>query len=158
LNEWLATLEATAIARELRASVWAYPLVNAGHILGVALLVGAIVPLDLKLLGAWRSLPLDPLWRVLTRCAAAGVVLATLFGALLFICRATEYAASGYFLWKMAAVFVGVANALSLRVFAPQPREPGDADVPPLRLRIAACVSLLAWVTALVLGRIVGYF
>ena len=55
MDEWLAALEATAIARELRASVWAYPLVNAGHRLGIALLLGAMVALDLKLLGAWVS-------------------------------------------------------------------------------------------------------
>lgn len=66
IDEWAAALEATDLATTLRGSVWAYPLVNAAHILGVALLVGATVPLDLRLLGAWRSLPLGPLWRVLT--------------------------------------------------------------------------------------------
>lgn len=52
LGQWLAALEATELARALRDSVWIYPLVNAGHILGVALLVGSIVPLDLRLLSA----------------------------------------------------------------------------------------------------------
>src|SRR5512145_1609747 len=85
IGEWLADLEATALAQALRDSVWTYPLVNAGHILGVALLVGSIVPLDLRLLGAWRSVPLAPLWEILTRTAGAGLVLAMVFGVLLFI-------------------------------------------------------------------------
>ena len=57
VGDWLGGLEATALARALRDSVWTYPMINAGHILGVALLVGAIVPLDLRLLGVWRSAP-----------------------------------------------------------------------------------------------------
>ena len=98
IGEWLVALEATAVAGALRGSVWAYPLVNAVHILGVALLVGAMLPLDLRLLGAWRSVPLAPLWRVLTRTASAGLGLAMVCGTLLFITRATEYAASGLFI------------------------------------------------------------
>jgi len=159
LGEWLAGLEATALARALRDSVWVYPLVNAGHIAGIALLVGSIVPLDLRLLGAWRSVPLVPLWRVLTRTAAAGLALAVLFGSLLFVTRATEYAASGFFLAKMVVVGAASANAIVLRIglredltrAAPGGRASG-------RMRLAGGVSLVAWLTALTLGRLVGYF
>lgn len=158
--EWLAVLEATALAGALRRSVWAYPLVNAAHILGVALLVGAIVPLDLRLLGAWRSAPLAPLWRVLTRTAGAGLILASVFGILLFITRATEYAASNLFLSKMVVVGAGTTNALILRRVSPDDflRLPSPTGKPPGRLQLAGGLSLAAWLTALTLGRLVGYF
>lgn len=160
LAEWLAALEATDLARALRGSVWAYPLVNAGHIAGVALLVGAVVPLDLRLLGVWRSVPLEPLWRVLTRCAGIGLALAALFGSLLFVARATEYAASGLFIAKMAVVAMATTNALFLLVAAPAgaARARDGFDPPPRRLRLAALASLVAWLAALTLGRLVGYF
>jgi len=159
-GDWLAGLEAMALARALRDSVWTYPLVNAGHILGVALLVGSIIPLDLRLLGAWRSVPLAPLWRVLTRTAAAGLVLAMVCGSLLFITRATEYAASSLFISKMAVVGTGTANALALRMIAPDAllRAQPTADKPPARVQLAGGVSLAAWLTALTLGRLLGYF
>ena len=153
-GELFAAIEALALAKALRDSVWAYPLVNAAHILGVALLVGSIVPLDLRLLGFWRSLPLAPLWHVLTRIAAAGLVLAATFGALLFITRATEYAASPLFLSKMIALAVGVANAILLLRASPE----APATRAPKHLRAAAAVSLAAWLTTLTLGRLVGYF
>jgi hypothetical protein len=156
-GDWLAGLEAMALARALRDSVWTYPLVNAGHILGVALLVGSIVPLDLRLLGAWRSVPLALLWKVLTRSAAAGLALAIGCGSLLFIARATEYAASGLFLAKMAVVGTGMANALALRMIAPDGLRPA-VEKPPRRVQVAGCVSLAAWLAALTLGRLVGYF
>lgn len=160
IGEWLAGLEATALARGLRDSVYVYPLVNAGHILGVALLVGSIVPLDLRLLFAWRSVPLAPLWHVLTRTAAAGLVVAMVFGSLLFITRATEYAESGLFISKMVVVAAATVNALALRIIAPDEvlRMRAVTEKPPRRLRLAGGLSLAAWLIALTLGRLVGYF
>lgn len=160
IGESLAALEATALARALRDSVWVYPLVNAGHLLGVALLVGSIIPLDLRLLWAWRSVPLEPLWRVLTRTAAAGLALAIVFGSLLFITRATEYAASPFFLAKMGVVGLATANALALRVLVPDElsRTQAATEKPSRRIRLAGGISLAAWLTALTLGRLVGYF
>ena len=156
-GELFAALEATALARALRDSVWAYPLVNAAHILGVALLVGSIVPLDLRLLGIWRKLPVRPLWHVLTRIAGAGLVLAATFGVLLFITRAAEYAVSNLFLCKMLAVAVGVVNIIALRAFVPAVLASAHGE-PDRRVRVAAAVSLVAWLTTLALGRLVGYF
>jgi hypothetical protein len=160
IGEWLVALEATGLAGALRGSVWAYPLVNALHILGVALLVGAILPLDLRLLGAWRSVPLAPLWRVLTRTAGAGLGLAMACGTLLFITRASEYAASGLFISKMVMVGIGTVNAVALRTLGPDAIAPmrSAPEKPPLRVRLAGGISLAAWLTALMLGRLVGYF
>ena len=160
IGEWLVALEATAVAGALRGSVWAYPLVNAGHILGVALLVGAMLPLDLRLLGAWRSVPLAPLWRVLTRTAGAGLGLAMVCGILLFITRASEYVASGLFISKMVAVGIGTANVVALRMLVPEATAPmrSALEKPPVRVQLASGISLAAWLTALILGRLVGYF
>jgi hypothetical protein len=160
IEAWLAALEATTVAKALRDSVYVYPLVNTGHLIGVALVVGSIIPLDLRLLWAWPSVPLAPLWQVLTRTAAAGLVLAVVFGSLLFITRATEYAASGLFISKMAVVAAATLNALALRVISRGEilRVLSTTQKPPRRLRIAGGFSLVAWITALTLGRMVGYF
>lgn len=153
-------LESTALAAGLRDSVWAYPLVSATHILGVALLIGAIVPLDLRLLGLWRTVPVPPLWRIATRTAAWGFALAASCGLLLFSTRATEYVASPYFLAKMALLLVAALNALLLaRRVARHPFGLEDATQhPPACVRFAAAVSLGAWVGVLFLGRLIGYF
>ncbi len=160
IEDWTAALEATMLARALRSSIWAYPLVNAGHILGVALLVGAIVPLDMRLLGVWPSMPLSPLWRVLTRTAGAGLALVVICGVLLFITRATDYVHSRLFLTKMVFVGTGLANVLVLRWAMPDDlllKQPAPNNVSG-SVRFAACISLVAWLAALVLGRLIGYF
>ena len=160
MPDWTAALEATSLAQHLRASYWAYPLVNAGHILGVALLVGAIVPLDLRLLGLWPSISPAPLWRVLTRTATVGLALAIVCGSLLFSARASEYVRSELFLYKMVFVAIGLVNALALRLASPiiQRLERLSTKNLPLRFRFAAGISLVAWLTALVLGRLIGYY
>lgn len=156
----MAALEATALARTLRASVWAYPLVNAGHVAGIALLVGSIIPLDLRLLGAWRATPLAPLWMVLSRTAAAGLVMAIGFGLLLFTTRATEYIASNFFVAKMAIVALAIVNAITLHLMSRV--ELANTSVTnimlPTTVRVSAGVSLVSWLSALTLGRLVGYF
>jgi hypothetical protein len=161
VGEWLAALEGTGLAQALRHSVWVYPLVNAAHLLGVALLLGAIIPLDLRLLGAWPSVPVSPLWRVLTQTATVGLLLAVTFGALLFITRASEYVASGLFLTKMLVVAAATVNAVALRVIVEQSelsRLGTERGKLPSYVRIAGGVSLFAWLAALVLGRLIGYF
>lgn len=155
IDHWAAALEATSLAAALRNSVWSYPLVNAAHILGVALLIGSIVPLDLRLLGMWQPVPLAPLWFVLTRTAGAGLVVAVVFGALLFITRASEYVGSSLFVTKMVLVAVGAANALVLRKTDSAALGARRSSV---RIRFGAGVSLAAWLGALTLGRLVGYF
>ena len=159
MADWTAALEATALARSLRGSVWVYPLVNAGHILGVALLVGAIVPLDIRLIGGWSSTPLAPLFRILTRMASVGLALAIASGLLLFITRASDYFQSGLFLVKMALVLTGVINALLLnRVANLRFMDQSESIKLPWRIRSAACISLVCWLIAMLLGRMVGYF
>lgn len=153
MEYWLIALETSGMATALRNSVWLYPLVNTGHILGAALLVGGIVPLDLRLLGLWRNLPLAPLWRVLRTTSATGLVVAVVCGALLFSTRATEYAASPWFQAKMLVVLLAITNALWL---AWRARRSGSwkADV----ARLPAAISLMAWTVAVCLGRLLGYF
>lgn len=153
MEPWLTALESSGIATTLRNSVWLYPLVNTGHVLGVALLFGGIVPLDLRLLGLWRNLPLAPLWQVLRITSAAGLVVAVVCGTLLFSTRATEYAVSPWFQAKMLVVLLAVTNALWLAWYT-RAGGPWKADV----ARLPAAISLVGWGAALCLGRLLGYF
>jgi hypothetical protein len=87
-------------------------------------------------------------------------VLAAVFGFLLFMTRATEYAASSLFVAKMLVVVAALVNAAILRRVVPSEISGIGPQVGPPnpRLRLAGGVSLVAWLLALVLGRLVGYF
>ncbi|MGP1396518.1 MAG: hypothetical protein ACTS3R_13485 [Inquilinaceae bacterium] len=147
LAELLSAIEGSAIASGLRVARWGYAAVNAGHIVGIALLFGSIVPLDLRLMGFWRSVPVPDLARVLVPVSVAGLVLAAATGALLFSVGATDYAAMPLFQIKLLLILAAVANALLLRRLAgPSPR-----------WKAAGALSLCLWLAVIACGRALGY-
>ncbi|KPQ00065.1 hypothetical protein [Marinobacter sp. HL-58] len=160
IEQALVFVENLAFVSALRNSTFMYPLVNAGHIFGVALLVGGIVPLDLRLLGLWRHYPVMVFVDVLRVTAALGLAMAVVCGALLFATAASDYAGSQLFQAKMVLVLLGVANALILgRVLRRLDiRSLPMTAVMPVSLRGGALLSLVVWVGVLVLGRLLGYF
>ena len=83
----LTTIASSEPAVLLRGSFWVYPLVNAAHILGIALLIGAIVPFDLRLMGVIRRGRIRNLANILVPTAAAGLALAAVSGTALFIVK-----------------------------------------------------------------------
>lgn len=149
----LSGLEGTGLAQALRYSRWGYAAVNAGHILGFALLLGSTVALNLRLLGLWRSVPLAPLARVLVPVAAAGLALAVTAGLILFAVRAGEYAGLGVLQAKLA--FVAVATVSAIVLHARYGLELHGAG--PARQRVHAVVSLSCWLGALTCGRLIAF-
>lgn len=121
--------------------------------LGIALLVGAIVLLDLRLLGLWRSVPVAMLGPPAVSVAATGLMLAVSSGASLFAVQASEYVANPFLYIKFAAIAVGLVNIIVLRLA-------GDWTDERLagRRRLAGIVSLIAWLVALTAGRLIAYW
>ena len=158
LAEGLTALQDVPFVAALRFSRWSYAAVNASHIVGIALLFGAIVPLDLRLMGCWRSVSIRTLARVLVPIAAGGLTLAITAGLLLFATRATEYAALPLFWTKLTLIACGVANALLLRKAA-QWKASKDVThvVPPPRLCVAGALSIGVWLSVIVCGRMLAF-
>ena len=149
----LAGLEGTTVAQTLRTSRWLYAATNTAHVFGIALLVGAIVPLDLRLLGWWPDVPRQKLVRVLVPVAATGLALAVVAGGLLFSVRASEYAGVGFLQAKLALVAVGTLAALALH------RAHGFLldSASDRRLAGHAILSLVCWPAALLCGRLIAF-
>ncbi|WP_339951840.1 DUF2214 domain-containing protein [uncultured Albimonas sp.] len=146
--DWLAALPP---AEAMRSGRWLYAWVSAAHVLGIALLVGAIAPLDLRLLGLRRDLPLAPLAALLVPAAATGLALALVSGALLFLAAPGDYGARPLFLAKLGLVALGAGSALALHL------GPGLARAAPGRLRLAGAISLGCWLPALAAGRMLAF-
>ncbi|MCK0511718.1 hypothetical protein [Aromatoleum buckelii] len=156
-GELLAAIDASALSVHLRHSIWLYPVVSAAHILGIALLVGAIVPMDARLIGVWPSLPVALFARTILPFAASGCILAIGTGMLLFIVQPADYAALPVFWTKMALVLAGVANALVLRRSTAWRRGIAETTGTTQALRLSGSLSLAIWLTTLFLGRLLGF-
>ena len=152
----LEQLTALPPALWLRQSETLYLLVNAAHIGAIGLLIGSIVPLDLRLLGVLKPASLALLAPVLARTAAVGLALAVLTGATLFTVRPQEYLQNPAFVVKMGLLGAGAINAWLVR----RGRAWGQVlqgGRPPGALRCQAAASLLLWAGCLVAGRWIGF-
>ena len=153
-----AWLEASLLARTLKAGPWLYPLVNLAHVFGIVLLVGAIAVLDLRLMGLWPGVPVAALARATVPVAGAGLALALATGPALFAVKATEYVANPFLWTKFGAVAVGIANLAALHGSAAW--RDGEREAPRSRRRLALAggVSLAAWFAAVSAGRMIAYW
>ncbi|MBY5347914.1 DUF6644 family protein [Rhizobium leguminosarum] len=151
--EWLS---ATTPALALRRSGTLYMFVNAAHILAIGLLIGAILPLDLKLAGFFRKLPVEIVGPFLSRTAGVGLAAAILTGFCLFSVRAVEYAANPAFLAKLGLIALGLLNLSIVRLGRGWKTAVSSGIVRP-GLRFSAVLSAAIWIAAVIAGRWIGF-
>lgn len=140
----------------LQNSGTAYLFVNAAHILGIGLLVGSILPLDLYLTRGARTVPLKVIGPLLIRTAAVGLALALATGVWLFSVKPREYVTNPAFLTKMVLLVLALANIAIQHL-----REPFRAalrgDGVATSVRFFALLSALLWLSVLLAGRWIGF-
>jgi hypothetical protein len=161
LEALLVWLEGSALGQLMRTSgVWTYGVVNLAHILGIATLFGSVLVLDVRLLGAWRRVPLAALERPALTLAACGFSMAATSGVALITTNATEYLGNPFLLIKFGAIGLGLLNVVVVQ-FLPAWRRRA-ADSPDARQRLALGVvggtSLACWTAAVAAGRMIGYW
>ena len=154
-------LEGSALGQLMRTSgVWAYGIVNLAHILGISTLFGSVLTLDLRLLGAWRRVPLAALEPPALTLAVCGFTLAVASGVSLITTNATEYIGNPFLPIKFTAIGLGLLNILAVQ-FVPAWRarksEPHDARQR-RTLGLVGGTSLVCWTGAVAAGRMLGYW
>jgi hypothetical protein len=162
MYEVLGWLEQTAVAAALRgAGVWVYGWINLVHILGIGALFGAVLILDLRLLGGFRHTPLWAIMRATVPVAAVGAGIALISGVALISFNATEYHGNPYLYLKLPLIALGLLNALFVpRLRAWQRAAAGATPGPHDRTTLAGAglLSLLTWLGAVGCGRMIGYW
>jgi hypothetical protein len=148
-------LARTALARWLQTG-WAYPAVESVHIVSIALLIGAIAVVDLRLMGALRHAAVLPVLRSALPVALAGFAGAVASGTLLFVANAGDLIANRAFGVKLALLSFAGLNAAWFHASAAKEALATTAP-PPATMRIAGAVSLLLWAATVVAGRLIAY-
>jgi hypothetical protein len=136
---------------------WLFPTAEIVHFFGLCLLMGALLLIDLRVLGFARSVSIKKVI-AFTPVAIVGLALNTISG-IVFLCAYPEnYWSSVYFRLKLLAVVIGGLNALWFK-WAEAPhieRLPDDGDAS-ARAKVVALLSLTTWVVVIVLGRFLPY-
>lgn len=151
MDALLGVFEHSALATLFRTSRWAYAGLSATHLLGIAMLVGGILPLDLRLVGAWPSIARRDVARILVCTTSVGLALAMVTGLVLFSVRAQEYARLPVFWAKMALIATGALSALLAHRRHGLWLERGQ------RLARIGFASSACWLATLVMGRLIAF-
>ena len=161
MRDFMAWMETSALGHFMRESgPWTYAIVNLSHILGVASLFGAVIILDLRLLGVWRRTPLAALAGAAAPVAAVGFALAATSGIGLLATKATEYIGNPFVYIKFPAVAMGLLNVLMLSLL-PAWQARGTRELSQREHRQLAWMggtSLACWLTAIGAGRMIAYW
>ena len=136
--------------------VWGWPASETVHFIGLSLLFGVVLLVDLRMLGFMKAIPYSTLHRLLP-WGMLGFAVNVLTGMLFFVGAPTNfYVTNGVFFWKLALILVAGANALYFTVFE-QPWTLGAGDNPPVAAKIAAASGIFLWIGVIFCGQMLPF-
>ncbi len=138
---------------------WWFPLLESIHVLAIAIVVGSILMVDLRLLGvAAARYPASRMTRELIPWTWAAVCIAVVTGTGLFMTRATAYVENPAFQAKFLLLILAFANMTLFQFRTFRSVEGWDtAAATPLAAKLAGAMSLLLWAGVVLAGRWTGH-
>lgn len=151
-------LEGTTLSGWVTGPVWAWPVLETLHFLGLSLLVGTVGLFDLRLLGMAKGLP-PGLFSRLLPWGMAGFALNVITGSLFFVGEPSNYIRNAAFTFKMAFVVLAGLNVLVFYLTVGRKVEAlGPGEDAPLGAKVVGAVSLLLWIGIMSAGRLLTFY
>ena len=150
-------MESTWIANIALGYTWSWPILETLHFFGMCVLFGALLVMDLRLLGWEKAAAIvdtDKLYTI----AMAGFVINLITGIFFIFGNPTRYFPNIAFQLKMALILLAGLNFLFYKLRVEQMLTsvgPGD-DTPAMAKAIGA-TSLILWLGVLSYGRLIPY-
>jgi hypothetical protein len=147
------------IGTGIRESIWAFPIIEATHVLALAISVGILLWFDLRLLGwGMRHQPVSQVHKQVMPFAFFGFVVMMVTGVLLFWSEAEKCYLSGFFRAKVVFLILAFVNAGIFELATKKTIEDWDKyPIPPPRARMAGLVSIISWAAVIIAGRATAY-
>lgn len=133
----------------VRESLWGYPITLSSHGVGMAIVVGVVVALNMRVLGYANGISISAFDRIFL-VGWLGFLINLVSGLVLFAGTATEYIFQGAFQLKLGGIILG---GILLKVVMNAVREGKDEKL--VKLYSVACLA--SWGTAVVTGRLMAY-
>lgn len=148
--EWC---EATWIGHAIRGSLWLFPVIEAVHLLGLCLLGGAVLIVDLRMLGVGLRQPVAEVARDARPWLVAAVVVMLTTGTALFLSESVKCYYNTAFWVKITTLPVALAFTFLVRNRVAR----ATAHEATARTRLVALLSLALWFTVAAAGRWIGF-
>ena len=149
--EWI---EATALGNAIRQSLWLFPVIEAVHLLGLSVLGGSVLIVDLRMLGAGlRNHAISQIARDARPWFVGALVIMLLTGWALFTSEAIKCYYNFSFWVKITTLPVAIVFAFLVR-----DRIAGGAGMNATILtRVVGLLSIALWFTVAAAGRWIGF-
>jgi hypothetical protein len=159
-HDLVLRIQDSAFSTALRESQYAFPLIEATHLLGLALSFGLILLTDLRLTGLLlRRVPLADLLQQLRYFIFGGFALTFATGGLLFWAEAETLYSNLPFWLKVGCMVIACLNALFFELrWGHRAPQWAKSDVLPASATAAGWISLVFWTLATVFGRSIPYY
>jgi uncharacterized protein DUF6644 len=147
-------------AAALRESEDVYPLIESVHVLTIAVIVGTVVAMDLRVLGLiLKAEPVTRVAKALLPTTWCGFFIMSLTGFPLFAAQAVQLYSNPAFRLKILLLVLAGINALLFHATTYRTVGSWDyADVAPLPARAFALTSIALWSAIIVSGRLIAVF
>lgn len=143
------------VAAWVNAEAWVWPTCESLHFIGLSLLMGAILVVNLRVLGVMKQVSLEAVDRLIP-WGVLGFGLNVVTGMLFFIAVPQQYTENIAFLWKAALIVLAAFNGLYFTAYdRAWATEPGD-DAPALSKAIAVSAFVL-WVGVMYYGSMLPF-
>lgn len=157
--DFAQALQDSAFGTALAESRYAFPLVEATHLLGLSISVGLIFLTDLRLIGVFlRGVPVPVLLRQLRPWVLSGFAVTFASGLLLFVAEGATVLLSPAFPVKFLFIILAGVNALyfEFELARLTPVVENHPNLPP-QVRYAGIASIGLWVLVIIAGRLIPY-
>jgi hypothetical protein len=152
------SIQGLPLARFVAQSPFVFPTVETVHVIGIAMVVGSIAVVDLRLLGlSWRGRPVTEVAEEVLPWTWGAFVIAVIAGGLMFISAASKYATDLPFQLKMVLLALAGANMLIFHFVTYRDVEVWNRGQTPRGAKIAAGLSLAFWISVVSCGRLVSF-
>jgi hypothetical protein len=147
----------SALTQWIQATYWLWPVMEITHFIGLTLLLGGLIVIDLRMAGFFRSI--DPAaTHKLLPAVILGFSLNLITGILFFYGDPMRYSINIGFQLKMLLVLLAGINAAMYHWKVDPILQTMDRNAasPPIA-KVVAYTSLLSWTGVLLLGRLIPY-
>jgi len=134
---------------------WMWPVCETLHFIGLSLLMGVVLLIDLRMLGVMSNVSFTTLHRLLP-WGILGFAVNVLTGMMFFIAAPDQYTQNGAFHWKIAFVLIAGANALYFTMFD-ETWTLGPGEEAPLTAKFAAVSAFFLWVAIMYCGSMLPF-
>jgi len=157
MDTFVTWLQATRLSQAIVYNTWIWPACETLHFIGLALVIGIVGFFDLRLIGFFRRVSVNAA-RELMPFAIAGFALNLSTGLVFLIGHPEQYAHNIAFWYKVGSLALAGLNAAIFETWVgARTVHVGAGDDTPLSAKAFGVVSIAAWFSVLVWGRMLPF-